>query len=74
MYYPFTILLDLGFLFCFVFLGQHPWHMEVPRLVVKLELQLLAIAVALPDPSNVCDLHHSSRLCRILNLLSEARD
>ena len=24
----------------FVSLGPHPWHMEVPRLVVKLELQL----------------------------------
>ena len=31
--------------FCFVlfaFLGLHPQHMEVPRLGVKLELQLLA--------------------------------
>ena len=25
-----------------VFLGLHPWHMEVPRLGLKLELQLLA--------------------------------
>ena len=28
--------------FVFVFLGPHPWHMEVPRLGVELELQLLA--------------------------------
>ena len=27
--------------FFFSFLRPHPWHMEVPRLVVKLELQLL---------------------------------
>ena len=27
-----------GFLFVFCFLGPHPWHMEVPRLGVKLEL------------------------------------
>ena len=50
--------------------------MEVPRLGVKLELQLLTYtpATATPDPSHVCDLHHSSRQRWILNLLSEARD
>ena len=31
-------------------------------------------ATATPDPSCVCDLHHSSRQCRILNPLIEARD
>ena len=31
-------------------------------------------ATAMPDPSCVCDLHHSSRQCWILNPLSEARD
>ena len=33
-------------------------HMEVPRLGIKLELQLLAIATAkvMQDPSHVCDL------------------
>ena len=58
----------------FVFLRLHPWHMEVPRLGVKLELQLLAYtaATATWDPSRVCDLHHSSQEC--LNPLSEARD
>jgi len=50
--------------------------MEVPRLGVELELQLPAyvIATAMPDPSHVCDLHHSSRQRQILNPLSEARD
>ena len=35
----------------FLFLGPHPWHMEVPRLGVELELQLLAYntATATPD-------------------------
>ena len=28
----------------------------------------------MPDPSQVCDLHHSSQLHQILNPLSEARD
>ena len=51
-------------------------HMEVPRLGVKLELQLLAYttAIAMPDPSHICDLRHSSWQCQILNPLSEARD
>ena len=37
-------------LFIYCFLGMHPWHMEVPRLVVELELQPLAYATATPDP------------------------
>ena len=49
---------------------------EVPRLRVKSELQLPAYttATAMPDPSHICDLRHSSRQRRILNPLSEARD
>ena len=59
-----------------VCLGANLWHMEVPRLGVKLELQLLAYAAATVtrDPSHVCYLHHSSRSCWIPNRLSEARD
>ena len=51
------------FFFFFVFLGPHLWHMEVPRLGVKSELQLLtyAIATAMQNLSHVCDLHHSSQ-------------
>ena len=60
----------------FVFLGPHPLHMEVPRLGVQLELQLPAYttAPATPDPSRVCDLHHSSQHHQILKPLSEARE
>ena len=49
--------------------------MKVPRLGVKLELQLLAyaIATATPDLSHICDLHHSSQKCQIPKPLSEAR-
>ena len=49
--------------------------MEVPGLGVKSELQLLAyiIATATPDPSCICNLHHSSQQCQILNPLNEAR-
>ena len=51
-------------------------HMEVPRLGVELELQLLAYttATAAADLSHICDLHHSSQQRQILNPLSEVRD
>ena len=63
--------------FLFVFLGLHPWPMEVPRLGVESELQPLAYttATAMLDLSCVCcNLHHRSRQYRILDPLSEARD
>ena len=52
------------------------WHMEVPRLGVESELQLLACttATAKQDLSRVCNLHHSSWQHQTLNPLSEARD
>ena len=58
------------------FLGLYPWHIEVPKLGVELELQLLAYATvtAMPDPSRVCDLQPSSWQCQILNILSGAKD
>ena len=66
------------FFFFFIFLGLHPRHMEVHRLGVKSELQLLAYttaaATATQDPSHVCDLHHSSCHYWILNPLRKARD
>ena len=61
-------------LFCFSFLGPHLSHMEVSRLGVQSELQLLAYATATSDLSQVCDPHHRSRQRWILNLLSEARN
>ena len=57
----------------FAFLGQ----MEVPRLGVKLELQLQAYAttIAMEDPSlHHSNLHHSSWQHRIPDPLSEVRD
>ena len=47
------------FLF-FVFLRLRLWHMEVPRLGVKSELQLLAYTTATGarDPNRICDLHY----------------
>ena len=56
--------------------GLHTWHMEVPRLGVKLEPRMpaYATATAMQDPSHICSLHHSSWQCWILNPLSEARN
>ena len=64
------------FFFFFFFLGLHPWHLEVPRLRVETELQLLAYttATAMPDPCRVCSLHHSLWQFCILYPLREARD
>ena len=62
------------FFFFFCFLGMYLWNMEVPRLGVQLELQLLAYTTGLWDPSHFCDLHHSSGQYWILNPWSGARD
>ena len=68
---PFFLLpsfLSFSLSFLLLFLG--------PRLGVKSELQLLAYATptATPDPSHICDLHHSSEQHWILNPLSKAWD
>ena len=67
---------SLLFFFFFVYLELHPQHMKVPRLGVELAPQLPAYTTttATWDLNRVCDLHHSSRQCWILNPLSEARD
>ena len=75
---PLSITFFFSFLFFFhllSFLGPYLWHMEGPRLGVYSELQPSAYttATSMPDPSHICNLHHSSRQHRVLNLLSEAR-
>ena len=70
------MLAEILFLFSFCVLGPHPQHMEVPRLGVELELQLLAYitATAKWDLSRICDVLLSSQQHWILNPLSEAKD
>ena len=60
----------------FVFWGPHSWHMGVPRQGIKSGLYRPAYTTAKAkwDPSHVCDLHHSSQQCRILNPRSQTRD
>ena len=74
--YSFSSLSLSLFFFFPCFLGPHPQHVEIPRLGIQSELQLLAytIATAMPDLSPVCNLHHSSGQCWILNPLSKAGD
>ena len=60
----------------FFFLRLHLWHMEVPTIGSESELQVPAYTttIATPYPGHVCNLHHSSQQCQILNPLNEARD
>ena len=51
----FFLFFSFFFVCFFVFLGPKLWHMEVPRLEVESELQLLAYATAAQDPSCICD-------------------
>ena len=69
------LFLYLFFNLLICFLGLHAWHMEVPRLGVKLEPQLPAYvtATAMRDLSHIWDLHHSSWQCRNFNPLIKAR-
>ena len=55
-------------IFIFLFLGPHLCHMDVPGLEVKLELQQLAYAtaIAMKDPSHICDLCQSCGNARSL--------
>ena len=43
----------------FVFLGLHPWHMEVPRLEAESELQLVAYATATRDLMDSSRVHYT---------------
>ena len=66
--------LGAGLGFSFFFLGPHLWHVEVPRLRIKLEVQLLACAIVTQDPNHICNLRCSLWHHRILNPMSEARE
>ena len=71
-----VVCLFFGFGLLFFCFSANPRHMEVPRLGVQSELQLLAFttATATQDPSRVCDPYHNSCQRRILHPLSEAKD
>ena len=70
------IFIKLLIIFLFFFLRSHLQHMEVSRLGAESELQPPAYttATATWNPSQICELHHSSWQPGILNPLREARD
>ena len=63
----FILLYFILFYFILCFIGPFLWYMEVPKLGVESELQLLAYttATATWDPSSICDPYHRSWQCRI---------
>ena len=73
-----SLLLIFSFFFkiVFSFFGPQLQHMEILRLGVESELQLLAYttATATQDLSGVCYLHCRSQQCWIADPLSKARD
>ena len=71
-----TYYIHCSFLIFFFFIGLHLWYMEVPRLGVESELQLLAYdtTTAMQDPILICDLCFSLEQHQILNPLRKARD
>ena len=74
MCFKIFIYFSILFVLFFVFLGLYPWHTEVPRLEVESELPAYTTAAAMPDPSCISSLPHSSRQLWILNSLDKARD
>ena len=64
------------FFWSFIFLGLHPWHMEVPRLGMNQSCshRPTTTATATPDMNRICDLQHRSWQCWIADPLSKARD
>ena len=72
------VFLFLSFFLSFFFLcllGLYLQHMEVSRLGVESEMQMLAYttATATSDPRCIY-LHHSSQQCKVLNPLNKARN
>ena len=69
-----------GFLVCFLFLcllfrvASAAYGGSQTRVASELQLRTYTTAIAMWDPSGVCELQHSSWQCWILNRLSEARD
>ena len=67
----------VGF-FCYCcsysFLGPQLWHVEIPRLGIELELQLLAFATDTEMWDRAASATYTTRQCCILNPLSKARN
>ena len=72
----YSLIIIIIYYYCLFVLRLHLQHMEVARLGVKSELQLLACATAkaTQNPRCIRNLHRSLQQRWILNPLSKARD
>jgi len=62
------------FLFFLFFFRAEPTAYRVSQARGPIRATAYTTATATQDPSHICDLHHSSQQCQILNPLSKARD
>ena len=62
------------FVFCLLRAIPVAYGSSQARGLLKLQLPAYTTATVTPDPSHVCDPHHSSRQHQLLNPLNEARD
>ena len=61
-------------IYLFVFLGPHQGIWKLWGQIGAVAAPLAYTTALTPDPSCICDLHHSSQQHGILNSLSKARD
>ena len=75
-FFFFFFLLFFLFLFFFLAFRATPaaYRSSQARGQIELQLQIYNTAIAMSDPTQVCDLHQSSPQCGILNPLCKARD
>ena len=69
----FQVILLFIYLFS-LFRAEHAAYGDSQGVELELQLPAYSTTTATPDPSRICNLHHSSRQHQILDPLSEARD
>ena len=69
-----TVNIHSFFFFCLFRATLEAYGRFQARVESELEPLAFTTATATPDPSCICDLHHSSQPCQIRDPLSEARD
>ena len=74
VFFIFHFLILIFLIFYFLLFKAAPAAYGNSQARGRIRATAYATATAIPDPSYVCDLHHSSWQCRILNPLSEAGD
>ena len=73
-FFFFSFFLFFFFVFCPFRAALTAYGGSQARGLIEAVAQAYTRATAMPDLSHVCDVHHSSQQCRILNPSSKARD